>query len=337
MKKSIITLKDVAQKSGFSISTVSKVINNEKYVSETTKKKINATLNKLNYHPEWSARSLRLRKTNIIGIIIPMITDYFFSSIVLGAEDYFRIKQKDIILFNTSNNENIEEKAIKLAISKRVEGVILATIYKKNKIIKSIIENYEIPFVIVDNKINVNDVDFVSSDDLNGSNKLVSHLIKAHGYKRIACISGPINESSGFEKLEGYKKAFIENGLLINNNYIKIANWNQKEAYIATKELMNLKDKPRAIYCANAKMLLGCMKYLNEHNVKIPQEVALVTFDDYDFVSAMNPPITTLKRVDLDIGKKAAELLLNRINGKMEKYQEIRIDSDLVVRKSCGC
>lgn len=331
------TLKDIAGVSGVSVPTVSRVLNNEKYVSDIVREKVKKAAKELNYQPEWTARSLRLRKTNIIGIIIPNVSDYFYSSIVMGVERYFRNKGKETILFNTSNDEGVEEKSIKLAISKRVEGIILATICKNNSIIKSIIGSFGTPFVVVDNKIDVKKVDFVSSDDVGGSIKLVNHLIKVHGYKKIAYISGRVDESSGFDKLEGYKKALKENKLPLIKRYIKMADWKKNKAYIATRELMESNNKPEAIYCANANMLIGCLRYLNEKEINIPKDVAVVTFDDYDFVSAMNPPVTTLERIDLKIGEKAAELLFDRINKDEGKPKEIRINADLVIRRSCGC
>lgn len=332
-----VTLKDVAKESGVSVPTVSRVLNNEKFVSDLVKEKVKAAAKKLNYEPEWTARSLRLRKTNIVGIIIPNVADYFFSSIVLGVERYFRSKGKELILFNTSNNESIEEKAIKLAISKRVEGLILATICKNNQVIKSLMESFGTPFVVVDNKIDVKKVDFVLSDDVDGSYKLIDHLIKVHGLKKIACISGPLDESSGFDKLQGYKKALLDHGIPIIEDFIKVADWKKSKAYVATGELLSLQEKPEAIYCANANMLIGCFRYLNEKEIKVPQDVAVVTFDDYDFVSAMNPPVTTLQRIDLEIGQKAAELLYKRINGENSAYKELKIGADLIIRKSCGC
>jgi LacI family transcriptional regulator len=332
-----VTLKDVAKEAGVSIPTVSRVLNNEKFVSDLVREKVKKAAEELNYHPEWSARSLRLRKTNIIGIIIPNVTDYFFSSIVLGVERYMRKKGKESILFNTSNDEDIEEKAIKLAISKRVEGIILATICKNNKVIKSMIESFGTPFVVVDNKIDVEKVDFVLSDDINGSYKLINHLIETHGYKKIGCISYSIDESSGLDKLTGYKKALAKHGVTIREDYIKITNAKKSEAYEATKELLSMKERPNAIYCMNANALIGCFRYLNEKNIKVPDDVAVVTFDDYDFISAMNPPVTALERIDLEIGEKAAELLFSRINGEAEGYEEIRVEANLVIRKSCGC
>lgn len=337
MSKKRIILKDVAKRAGVSVPTVSRVINKEKYVSVDVKKRVLTAVKDLNYEPEWTARSLRLGKTNIVSIIIPNIANYFFSSVVLGVEQFFRSKGREIILFNTSNDEKVEEKAIRIAIAKRVEGIVLATISKNNNVIRDNIKSFGVPFVIVDNKIDVDNVDFVLHDDINGAFKLVDHLIKIHDYKKIACISGPLDESSGIDKLIGYKKALKENNIPINEEYIKIANWKKSEAYEATKELFNMKDKPEAIFTANTNMVIGCLRYVNSENIRVPDDVAVVTFDDYDYVSAFNPPLTTLEKVDTRMGEIAAELLYKRINGKGGKYREIRVDSGIVIRKSCDC
>ncbi len=332
-----ITLKDVAKMAGVSVPTASRVLNNEKFVSEKVKKSVLSAAKELDYQPEWTARSLRLRKTNIIGVIIPNVADYFFSSVVLGVEKYFRTQDKNIILFNTSADEGIEKKLIRLAISKRVEGIILATISKDVKEIEKFIQTFGIPIVIVDNKINIPNVDFVLSDDVGGSIKIVEHLIKVHGIRKIACISGPLDESSGYDKLAGYKRALTDHGIEINEDYIKVADWKKGKAYQATKEFFLMRDRPRAIYVANANMLIGCLRYLNENNINVPDDIAVVTFDDYDYVSALNPPVTTLARIDLAMGEAAAEILFERINGLSGGYQTKVISSALIIRKSCGC
>ena len=337
MVKKYVTLKDVAKMAGVSIPTASRVLNNEKFVSEKVKNSVKNAAKILNYEPEWTARSLRLGRTNIIGVVIPNIADYFFSSVVLSIEKYFRNKDKDIILFNTSFNEAIEKKLIRLAISKRVEGIILSTISKDAREIRDFIETFGIPIVVVDNRIDLGVVDFVLSDDVGGSVKIVEHLIKVHGFKKIACISGPLDESSGYDKLEGYKKALRDNGIEEKEEYIKIAYWRKSSAYEATKELLSMREKPEAIYVANESMLIGCLSYINEKNINVPGDVAIVTFDYYDYFAAFNPPVTTLARIDLEMGRLAAEILFKRIEGSKEKPKTTIISSELVIRRSCGC
>jgi len=146
-----IRLKDIAARAGVAVSTVSRVINKEKFISNKTKNKVIDVLKELNYIPEWSARSLRSGKTNIIGVIIPSIGNYFFSSLVLGAELFFRSKGLEVILLNTSFDEKIEENAIDIAVYKNVEGIILATVSRNINNIAKKIKNFDIPFVLVDN------------------------------------------------------------------------------------------------------------------------------------------------------------------------------------------
>jgi LacI family transcriptional regulator len=337
MRSKNIKLKDVAKEAGVSVSTVSRVINNEKFISDKVRKSVNKAIKKLNYQPEWVARSLRLGRTDTVGVIIPNISDYFLSSIVLGVEKFFCNKEKDIILFNTKNNEKTEERAIKLAFSKRVDGIVISTICKNEKIMTSLMDSFGIPIVIVDNRLNIKNIDQVLCDDINGSLKIINHLIKVHNYKTIACISGPFDESSGLDKFLGYKKALVENGIEVNMDYVKVANWQKKLAYESTRQLLDMKKRPEAIYCTNSNMLIGCLRYLIEKNIKIPEDVAIVTFDDYDFVSVLGPPVTSLERIDIEMGKKAAELLFKRIQGSKEDYEEIRIDPKLIIRRSCGC
>jgi LacI family transcriptional regulator len=337
MKYKNLTLRDVAKLAGVSISTVSRVLNEEKFTSDDVKKRVKDAIKKLKYSPDLNARNLRLGKTNVIGVIIPDISDFFFSKVVHTITNFFRENGKDIILFNTSNQEIIEEKEIKLALSKRVEGIILATISKNTNPISSLINNFGIPFVIIDNKIKVKNVDFVLSDDEKRAYKLIEHLINIHHLRRIACISGPLDESSGFNKLSGYKKALAAKNIPIEEDFIKIANWKKNLAYERTRELLNMPIKPEAIYCANSNMLIGCLRYLNTTKIKIPEDLAIVTFDDYDFVSAINPPVTSLKSIVSEMGSLAAQLLLERINGKKGDYKEIKLDSDILIRSSCGC
>jgi len=137
--------------------------------------------------------------------------------------------------------------------------------------------------------------------------------------------------------LIGYKKALTENNIVINESYIKSTYRKKDEAYEATRELLNMMNKPEAIYCVNTNMLIGCLRYLVENKINIPDDIAIIAFDDCDFVPALNPPVMTLQRIDFGMGQKAAELLFKRINGRKNDYKEIRIDSELMIRRSCGC
>lgn len=340
MKKSnFLTLKDIAKKAGVSYSTVSRVVNNEKYVKEKTRKKVEKILKELHYHPEWTARSLRKGRTRIIGLIFPNVANIFFGRVALGAQNILRKKNIDLILFNTNNDPELEKESLEIALSKRVEGIILVTIGGSEELVARIIERYSIPMVLIDNKFYDFKVDTVLHENINGAKMLVEHLI-GHGHKKIVCITGPNKESSSYERVEGYKKALSENKIPINNDLIKFTNWKKEMAYKVTEEilLVNPENRPTAFFTANTNMAIGVIKCLDDHNLTIPEDFALVTFDDYDFSSILKPPLTTLKRVDSRLGDIAVNLLLKKIEEGVVNYgKEIRVKMELEIRKSCGC
>jgi DNA-binding LacI/PurR family transcriptional regulator len=332
------TLRDVAKEANISVSTVSRVINNEKFISDDVRDRVNKAVKKFNYEPQWAARSLRTRKTNIIAIIISNIQDPWTAYVVRGIDEYFRDKNINIILFNSDRSPEREKELIRLALNKNIDGIILGTIAKDEKFIERIISEFSIPITIIDNKINIDNADFVLEDDVNGTYKLVTHLIKVHKLKKIAFIGGVLSESSGFDKFLGYKKALIENGIEIDENLVKEAFWDLELAYKATKELFSSDDKPEAIFCSNADIAIGSVRYLNEKKIKIPDDVAVVSFDDSEFIKAFNPPLTTLTGIEIKLGRKAAELLdLRMTRERKDNYEIIRVDSDVIIRKSCGC
>jgi len=338
MIKKMIKLEDVAKVVGVSMATVSRVINNEKFVSEGVKARVNEAVKKLNYHPQWIARSLRKNKTDIISVIIPSIKDYWSAAVVESIEAYFRNKNKNLILFNTDRDPKLEMELLRLALSKRVDGIIFFATSKDENGIKKMINEIDHPIVIIDNRIDVGNADFVLADDVTGAFKLVSHLIKVHKMQRIACISGVLSESSGVDKVYGYKKALIENGIKINNDLIKEAFWDPFVSYNVTKELFSKKEKPDAIFCSNADIAIGAVRYLNDKRIKIPEDVAVVSFDDSEFIQAFNPPLTALSRIEAEIGTKAAELLELRITGELkDDFKIYKIRSDVIIRSSCGC
>jgi LacI family transcriptional regulator len=338
-KNKFFTLKDIAKKAGVSYSTVSRVVNNENYVKEITKIKIDKILKEFHYHPEWTARSLRKGRTKIIGLIIPNIANIFFGSVGLSIQNILREKNIDLILFNTNNDPGLEKKSLEIALSKRVEGIILASIIGSEELVEQIIERYNIPIVLMDNKLNNLKVDVVLHDNVEAAKLLVEHLI-GHGHKKVACITGPIKESSAFERVEGYKKALSKNKIPMKDNLVKFTNWTKEKAYKATEELllMNPKDRPTAFFTTNTNMAIGVIKCFDDNNFVIPKDVALVTFDDYDFASILKPPLTTLKKVDSKLGAIAINLLLEKIEKCVANYgKEIRVKMELEIRKSCGC
>lgn len=331
------TLKDVARQAGVSVPTVSRVINNYRYVREATRAKILKAIDELSYQPNKIARNLKLGKTNTIGFVVPDISNSFFGEVAVGLERVFRKRDYHLILCFTDRRNDLEIESLQLVVSQKVEGIIINPVGTSGEFVKRIINYHRIPLVAIDNEVNNVKTDVVLHNNIEGTQILTSHLT-THGYKKIAFIGGPLHETSGKKRLEGYKKALAKNSLPILEGLIRIGDWTKESGIRLTKELLKMSERPTGIVAANAFMALGAFLALQEENLTIPKDIALVSFDDFEFVAALEPPLTALKSANIEMGEIAARLLLKRINninkGKVEK---IYLPMELVIRNSCGC
>ena len=336
MKK--VTLKDIAIESGFSIKTVSRAINDYPDIKKETKEKILEIVMKNDYRPNILAKSLRDRKSYTVGYIISDTMNEFFWDVAYAIENEFKKHNCGILTCFSNNDPDIELEALKLLISRQVDGIILAAIGSNCEYIHKIIEEFNIPVVVIDNKVKGLKCNVVLHDNINGSFLLTKHLLE-HGHKDIACISGPINETSGKRRVEGFKKALNEFHIKPDNELIMVSDWTILGGYNSMKQLFkNRVKKPTAIFIGNSVMALGALKALRELKLRVPEDVALVSFDSLSFIEATNPPLTTLERSDYKIGQAAAKVLYEKIINKENKeIEEIYIETGLFIRESCGC
>ena len=333
-----MTLKEIAKIASCSIKTVSRALNDYPDINMDTKKKILKIATDYDYTPNLMAKSLRSKKSYAVGYIISETINEFFWDVAFAIDKELRKHNYSILTSFSDNNPEIEAEALKLLVSRQIDGIILAAIGKRYKYVKEIIEKLKIPCVVIDNKIEGLKSNFVLHDNRNGAFLLTEHLIK-HGYKDIACIAGDIDESSGKERLEGYTEALKKFNIPVNKDLIRISNWEIKGGYDSTIELFkNPKIKPRAIFISNSVMAMGTIKALREMKISIPEEVALVSFDSLSFIESMSIPLTTLEKIDNKIGETAARIIFERIIDKDDKkIEEIYIKAGLFIRESCGC
>lgn len=342
MKTKYVTLKDISRISGYSVSTISRVINKDKYVKKETKCKIESVIENLDYKPLWSARSLRIGKTDIIAVIFKDISNFFYSQVIVSIQDILRKNKKDIILFNSNLDKSLEKEFLKIAVAKRVDGIILASMGESNtELVKKILQENKIPVVLIDNDLKEINTDKVFHNNIQGARILTEHLI-SHGHKKIAIVTSSMEESSSVQRLEGYKIALRDNNIELQDNLIVIIDFNEEKYFNKiqkkVKRLFNFSIKPTAIFIASTNLAVSTIAFLNENGYSIPKDIAIVSFDDYEFVNILNPPLTTLKSINRNIGINAAKLLLKRIeNGSEKKFEVLNIDSELIKRRSCGC
>lgn len=319
--------------------TVSRVINNSKYVSQETREKVEQAMEELGYVPNALAHGLITKKTHVLGLIVSDITNPFFTTIARGVEDTAIKNGFNTILCNSDEDIEKEERYIELLLRKRVEGIILSPAdCSKRKRIEQIISR-KIPLVLIDRRINGLQVDCVYSDSINGACELTKYLINL-GHRRIGIIIGPRRISTAVDRVEGYKRALREEDVPVEEELIR---WGEKysreDGYINAIELLNLEHPPTAIFGGNRLITVGILRAIRELKFRIPDDISVVSFDEVEDISVTNPFLTVISQNSYTMGVIATEQLLKRIGGNdksLEDLQEIVLQPRLIVRESCG-
>jgi LacI family transcriptional regulator len=336
------TLKDIAKELNISISTVSRVVNNKEYVNPKTRKKVLEGLAKHSYVPNQVARSLKKQSTKTIGIVVPDISENFFAQIIKGIDEVLGKHKYSIILVDSDESSEKEEKYLELLYQNRIDGLVLATVSKEYKTLKMYFTN-DIPVIFIDNIPDlVEDIDCVIINNKKASEMAINHLVE-RGNSKIAVIIGSPNETTGYERLDGYKRALEDNNISINESLIKYGNYKENTGYFCMKEL--LEDKASqpftAVYIGSEKMTYGAMKAIKEFGLKIPDDIALVGFDVHDKSGLISPGITSIRQPESNIGNIVGDLMINRLkeknqNGEMMRgiKQRVVLEPNLEIKKS---
>jgi LacI family transcriptional regulator len=337
MKK--VRLIDIANETGFSIKTISRVVNQQGGVHPETRKKIMEVVKKYNYSPNPMAVTLRTNRTNTIGFVVPDFTNQFFGEVGLAIESYCKAQNYSLIVSFSGNTEKGEEEALRLLTSKYVDGVVLASVGTTDETVKEILTDDATPLVVIDNELQEIKTNAVIHDNVQGAFILTQHLID-HRYTNIGCIAGLLHQTSGSERLQGFKMAMEENHLEVPETHIISEDWTSDGGYRAMKRLLELDlgVRPRALFVANSVMALGCYKALIQESIKVPEEIAIVSFDNLSYIESLEPPITTLSSTGQLVGEEAAKLLFTSMqDNDVTSTQRVTIQGKIIKRRSCGC
>ncbi|MBA1336160.1 MAG: hypothetical protein HPY66_2119 [Firmicutes bacterium] len=329
-----ITLKDVAKMAGVSPSTVSRVITKSKdlNIKDETRQRILDTIEKLDYKPNVIARSLRIKSTNTLGMIIPDITNSFFSALFKGAEKLASEKGFSIILANTDDNLAKAEKLINNMRQRQVDGLLLATTHISDDTLHSMNVN-KYPHVFVNRHLNNEIESYVIVDNFLGTTLAMEHLV-ALGHSKIAHISGPSSVDTAFKRFEGYKFSLERNDLCYNPDLVVESEMTEEGGYKAFYELVKKRVDFTAVYAANDLIAVGLMTAAKEKGLKIPEDFSLVGFDDLPVADKTSPSLTTVKVPLHEMGYIAADILIKEIKGEKNYINKIILRPELVVRES---
>jgi len=330
------SLKNVADMAGVSVATVSRVLNSDDVVKEETKQKVLAAIKKLNYSPNRVAQRLRSTKKNsrIIGLLIPDIQNPFYVDVIRGIEDYAYAHNSVVIIGNFSQDEKKEKLYIDILKSESVDGFIVAPSNEKDVYIKALIKD-GFPIVCIDRGMKDIEVDLVKVDNQQGVFNAIKHLIKM-GHTRIGHVTGKPFLPTTHERRAGYEEAMKTYDLEIDPQIIVSSNSDYESGAEQTANLLDLENPPTAIFTANNLITLGALDTINKRGLRIPDDIAVVGFDDVYWANSLNPPLTAVRQPGFEIGKRSCELLIQRINKPDRSVASIILKTELMIRKSCG-
>lgn len=326
-----VTIKDIAKIAHVSHTTVSRALNNSPYINEETKIKIKALAKELNYVPNYSAKSLVLLKSYVIGIFFTSISegtsDTFFHEIVKGIN---KVIDKEYNLVIRGIDDYLNSHPID---NKNFDGIIVVSQSKNDdKFIETILGK-NIPIVVINRNIDKKGIVNIMSNDTKGVYDAITYLIK-NNHKKIAFIEGNKEfESSSYRKA-GYIKALEEYKVLINEDYIISGRYDLLSGYENMKKLLKLADKPTAVFCANDDIGVGAMKAIFDEGLNVPEDISVIGFDDSNFCNYVTPPLTSVRKDSLTMSEYGGKHIMNIIKNNQIEKEKIYIKSNLVIRKS---
>lgn len=327
------TIVDVARKAGVSISTVSRVLNGKGNVDPVLATKVSRAAKQLNYSPNRVARSLRLRHNRVWALVISDIrTGPFFADVVRGVEDGAHESGYSMFLCNADEDPSKEAGYLQLAVAENVAGVILTPSSAATDL-KPLFDA-GIHVVLVDRKLPGTQADTVVADNIAGATQAVEHLL-ANGYRRIACISGPLTTTTGSERLLGYRMALERARLPVDDALIRVADFREEGGHQAINELLAQGACPDAVFITNNRMTAGALEAIEEAKLAVPDEIAVVGYDEISWAAALlRIALTTVSQPAYDLGHESARLLLSRLDGYSGAARTVVLPTSLNVRAS---
>ena len=329
------TIKDVAAHAGVSVATVSAVINSNKYVSPDLIQRVHESITALGYERNSLAQGLKKRTSQAIGLIVPDITNPFFTSLLRGVEDVANGQGYSLILGNTDEDLQKEMSYMRLLDSKRADGLIVAVTLGNHAYLRSW-PTQRLPLVSIDRLPSELSIDAVLLDNMGGARQAVEHLITL-GHKRIGIVTGIPGITTTEERVTGYQQALAAYGMpfdpaLIAEGNSRIDGGERAALQLLTQEAA----RPTALFVTNGLMVIGALQAIDLVGLRCPQDIALVGFDDFEWAAIMHPRLTTVYQPTYEIGQKAAQLLFERLEKRDSPPQVVRLQPHLIIRESCG-
>jgi LacI family transcriptional regulator len=330
-------LADVAAAAGVSLATASRALTGRGSVASATRERVRSAAASLDFHPSAAGQNLRTQSTRMIGFIVPDISSGFYANALKGAQHRLQAAGYQITLMDTDERPDRERAALLALAAGRVDGFIVCSSGGDGSVIRAIERRFRLPIVCFDNVVEGVGVGRVTLANEAGIQALVGHLAAVHGHRRIGYVGGIESETSGAERLVGYEVGMRGNGLVLDPRCVRPGDWTEAAGRNETAVLLDADDPVTAIVYPCADLALGGLGELRSRGLAVPDDVAIVCFDDSDAAPLLDPPLTVLARRDRDIGDLAASMVLRALEHPDAGPMDVRISMELLIRRSCGC
>lgn len=326
------TIHDVAKLAGVSIATVSRVINSPDNVRAVTREKVLVAMSKCNYKYNALARGFVTKRSNTIGLIIPNINNPVFADSTLGVQEYADRKNLKVILGNSNYKYAQEENLVNVLREGQVDGLIITTTNIKGELLKTLVDD-KFPFVLLFSTVKSGPFSAVGVDNYRGGYLATEHLVSLE-HKRIGMVAGSFSMTDrSFHRWHGYKRCLRDHNIAYDKKLVIQTDYSLSGGCESIKQILDQQSPPTAVFCSNDYIALGAIKGAREAGLILPEELSIVGFDDMQTASYMIPPLTTIRQPAYDMGKRAAELLVQLIEKKSKPVQDM-MTTTLIVRES---
>ena len=332
-----LTLEDIAKQAGVSRSTVSRVINNHPSVRDVVRERVLKVIRNTGYHPNAAARSLASQRSWMIGLVLPRSVSTFFSDpyfprLTQGIAQACNQYNYTLGLFLLATKEDEEKILPRLSRKGSLDGVLVQSGQIGDQLVERLVDS-DIPVVIAGRPFQTEDISYIDVDNDNAAYTAVSHLVRL-GRKRIGTIAGPLNSTASIDRRDGYVKALLDRGRNIDESLIVEGDFTEDGGYYAMQQL--LAARPDAVFAASDIMAVGAMRAVREAGFCIPDDIALVGFDDISLAERTDPPLTTVRQPIFQFGFNSVEILIDLIENGIKPARRVIMTTELVIRDSCG-
>ena len=335
MRKSTsnVTIVDVAREAGVSYTTVSRVLNNKENVKPETRERVLAAMTRLGYVVDQRARSLAGGRSQVIGLLVHDVGTSYIGEIIRGIDAELASAQYDLLLYTTHRRKTKESAYVTMLTRGMADGLLLVLPRDPGAYLETL-RDHRFPHVLIDHRGVDEDTPAVAASNKEGAVSATVHLIEL-GHRRIGFVTGAMDQICAHDRLEGYKMALAEHGIPFDPDLVYEGDFFQPLGYEAAAALLELPDRPTAIFASNDVSAFGVMEAVRDHSLRIPEDVSVVGFDDIPQAAHVHPALTTVRQPLEEMGRVSTRMLLEYIANPERATERVQLPTELVVRKSC--